>query len=191
MIPIKAYDYRSTRDGDFELIFTVDRGQKTAVSSIFNELSDNDVRPEKKRKIFELSVAPKKKKRSLDANAYAWVLIGQIADRAGISNIDVYREAISKMNVYEIMPVKEEALDRWIQIWEGRGKGWICESLGPSKLSGYVNVICHYGSSVYSSEEMARLIDYIVEEAKALNIETKTPDELEHLKAMWQEKVKQ
>ena len=180
---IKGYDYRYTRDGDIEVIFSVDRRLRSYVTAIFNELAENDTKSNPKT--YEVKIEPQKKKRSLDANAYAWVLMGAIAERIGVSNIDVYREAIRKMNVYEIIPVREDALERWVQIWEGHGKGWICESLGKSKLPGYVNTQCYYGSSVYDSAQMARLIDYIVDEAKELNIETKTPDELARLKALW------
>ena len=35
------------------------------------------------------------------------------------------------------------------------------------------------------TKEMARLIDGVVEEAKALGIETMTPSELENLKSLW------
>ena len=36
----------------------------------------------------------RRKKRSLDANAYCWVLIGQLAARLRITPLEVYREAI-------------------------------------------------------------------------------------------------
>ena len=41
------------------------------------------------------------------------------------------------------------------------------------------------GSHTYSTEEMARLIDGTVQEAKDLGIETLTPDELERMKQLW------
>ena len=42
-----------------------------------------------------------------------------------------------------------------------------------------------YGSSVYDSKEMSKLVDNIVEECKTQNIETMTPAELEILKEAW------
>lgn len=54
-----------------------------------------------------------------------------------------------------------------------------------SKLDGYTNVIAWYGSSVYNSKEMSRLVDNIVEECKEHNIETLLPQELESMKASW------
>ena len=41
------------------------------------------------------------------------------------------------------------------------------------------------GSSIYDREEMRYLIDYIVDEAHYLGIETMTPDEIERLKILW------
>jgi hypothetical protein len=41
------------------------------------------------------------------------------------------------------------------------------------------------GSSEYDTREMSILLQGVVEEAKALGIETMTKDEIEHLKEMW------
>jgi hypothetical protein len=41
------------------------------------------------------------------------------------------------------------------------------------------------GSHLYDTKEMSRLIDYIVEEAKDLGIETMTPDDVARMKASW------
>ena len=58
----------------------------------------------------------------------------------------------------------------------------MCESFSKSKYDGFTNLIAYYGSSVYDSKEMALLLDSIVQEAQALDIETLTPDELTNLK---------
>lgn len=42
-------------------------------------------------------------------------------------------------------------------------------------------------SSEMNTYEMSKLIDGTVEEAQSMGIETLSPDELEHLKAMWGE----
>ena len=76
------------------------------------------------------------------------------------------------------MPVRDDALERWVQIWTSRGLGWVCEVMGPSKIKGYTNTRCFYGSSVYDTAQMSRLISIIVEECKAVGLETMTPEEL-------------
>ena len=45
-------------------------------------------------------------------------------------------------------------------------------------LDGWVTVMAYWGSSAYSTAEMSRLLDDVVEEAKGLGIETATPEQL-------------
>ena len=127
------------------------------------------------------------KKRSLDANAYAWVLIGKMAEATGLSPEEVYRSHIREVGGnYEVVPLRKEAVDTWVRNWGHNGLGWVCDILGDCKKTpGYVNVMTYYGSSVYDSAQMARLIDHIIQDCKALGIETLTPDELARLKEEW------
>ena len=130
----------------------------------------------------------KRGKRSLDANAYLWVLCQKIAEAVGnITKDDVYRRAVHEVGQFEILPIRVEALDAFIRKWHGHGTGWIAEKQDDSKLPGYVRVIAYYGSSVYDTQEMSVLLNYIIDEAKQLNIETATPDELALMKARWED----
>lgn len=149
--------------------------EKTALAEL-DEIKDLD----------KLSIEAKKyrKKRSLDANAYCWVLINKLAEKLNLKPMEVYRKAISEVGVREIVLIKNEAVDRYKEVWQNNGLGWLCETV-PSKLNGYTNVVAWYGSSVYDSKEMSRLVDNIVEECKLQNIETLTPQELENMKASW------
>ena len=70
--------------------------------------------------------------------------------------------------------------------WSGRGLGWMAEK-APSKLHGCVNVTLWYGSSTYDTEQMARLIDRVVEDCREAGIETMTPQQLAALKSQWGE----
>lgn len=125
-----------------------------------------------------------KKKRSLDANAYMWVLVSKIQEKLNISKEDIYRDAIKNIGVYEVIPVKDEAVERFVEAWKHNGLGWVCETT-KSKLEGFTNVIAYYGSSTYNTKEMSRLVDLIVQECKQLNIETMTPEQLSVLKEEW------
>lgn len=125
-----------------------------------------------------------KKKRSLDANAYMWVLVSKIQEKLNIPKEDIYIDAIKNIGVYEVIPVKDEAVERFIEAWKHNGLGWVCETT-KSKLEGFTNVIAYYGSSTYNTKEMSRLVDLIVQECKQLNIETMTPEQLSVLKEEW------
>ena len=124
-------------------------------------------------------------KRSLDANAYAWVLINNLAQHYGVEPEEVYRQNIGRIGAFEIMPIREDVADRWKEIWAGKGLGWMTRDLGPSKLRGYVNMACYYGSSVYDTREMSALIDRLVDDCKAAGIPTETPEELARMKEEW------
>lgn len=132
-----------------------------------------------------------REKRSLDANAYCWVLIGKLAaklstDETPVSPERIYREAIRDVgDNYEVMPVRDDALERWKTIWTRNGIGWLCDELGASKIPGYTNVRCFYGSSVYDKSQMSRLINIIVEECRTQGVETLGERELSLLKEEW------
>lgn len=125
-----------------------------------------------------------KQKRSLDANAYAWVLMTKIANHPDISS--------SKEDVYEQMLQKYGTLyedeDGYITIT-------VKKSVDMSKVDGhwkyikdngkFSSYLMIKGSSEYDTAEMSHFIDRIVEEAKELGIETATPDELERMKQEW------
>lgn len=129
--------------------------------------------------LYDLEVREHRKKRSLDANAYAWVLIDKLADAMRITPKEIYRQAIVNIGGNcEVIPIKEEAAERFKQIWENQGLGWPCVDIGKSKIPGYRNLRAYYGSSTYDTRQMAQLIDNLVQDCKALDIETLPPDKL-------------
>ena len=139
-----------------------------------------------KDKLYDLVVKEHQKKRSLDANAYAWVLINKLADVMRIAPTEVYRQAIQDIfGNSEILPIKEEAVEQFKQAWQHNGIGWMCRDMGRSKLPGYRNLMVYYGSSVYNTKQMSDLIDHLVQDCKALDIETMTPDKLSLLMEEW------
>ena len=132
-----------------------------------------------KDRLYDLEVREHRNKRSLDANAYAWVLIGKLADAMRITPKEVYRQAIVNIGGNcEVIPIKEEAAERFKQIWENQGLGWPCVDMGKSKIPGYRNLRAYYGSSTYDTRQMAQLIDNLVQDCKALDIETLPPEKL-------------
>ena len=82
-----------------------------------------------------------KQKRSLDSNAYAWVLLGKLQDKLHIPKEDIYRDLIKNIGSFEIIPVKNEAVERFRQAWSNHGLGWITETM-KSKLERFYK--CSY-----------------------------------------------
>ena len=135
-----------------------------------------------KEKQFEIK--EHKVKRSLNANAYAWTLIGKIAEVIGSTKEEVYKEYIKNKGIYRVITIDNKAAPTFIKLWNDKGLGWICET-SETNIAGLIDVVAYYGTSSYNTKQMAGFIDYIVQEAKELDIETLTPDEIERLKSMW------
>ena len=133
----------------------------------------------------EYTISPAKKPRSLDANAYCWVLIGKLAEALRLPKEEVYRNAIKDIGGnYDVVCVQEKALDALKRGWTHNGLGWQIETM-PSKIDGCVNAMLYYGSSVYDARQMSLLIDHIIEDCRALGIETLPPEKLDALKEAW------
>lgn len=162
-----------------EIIFTTDDKIKAiaAAASYIDSLQGG--------KTYVLTIKEQKRRRSLDANAYAWVLLDKLAERIHEPKSDIYRGYIREIGGNsETVCVQDQAVDRLTEGWEHNGLGWQAETM-PSKLPGCTNVILYYGSSTYDTAQMSRLIDLIVQDCKALGIETKDHADLDRLVEEW------
>lgn len=165
-----------------DLGFTRERKQRVTVeldedfTEAFDRLHGGDVAIEIKRF---------RQKRSLDANAYAWVLMDKISAALGLPKTQVYRGYIRDVGGNcEIVCVPERGADKLCECWALNGLGWQSEQL-PSKIPGCINVALYYGSSTYDTAQMSRLIDLIIEDCRELGIETLPPYKLNMLLEDW------
>ena len=148
------------------------------------ELLVDDMRDKDK---LSIEVKPYRERRSLDANAYFFVLADKLAEKLNTSKVEIYRNAIKDIGgVSETVCVKNQAVERLCEGWCQNGLGWQTDTF-PSKIDGCTNVILYYGSSTYDTEQMSRLIENIVQDCKAVGIETRTPDEIANMLSLWGE----
>lgn len=169
----KLSGFTLNRDGTQNITVTVNADFATE----YDELKDKEVNVEIKKY---------SKRRSLDANAYCWVLIDKIAEKTGEKKTDVYRQAIKEIGgVSTIIVVKDEAADSLCSGWAAHGTGWMTEKTKNRKFPNCTNVTLWYGSSVYDSKQMAALIDSLIQEAEAQGISTITEKEKEQLLGKW------
>ena len=178
MITIKVTDpqvqqvYRSGA----RISFAIPSDQLTAAKLLADELREGEI---------SLNAMKWRNRRSLDANAYLWKLIDEIAKKTRQKPVDVYRHAIKEIpGNRTLVCVQDKAKDVLQQQWQAKGLGWQTEEL-PSKIDGCTNIMLYFGSSVYDTQQMSLLIDNIVDDCKELGIETLTPYELEGIKAAW------
>lgn len=172
-IKAENLEARLTLSGDMEITIRVSRGSRAAARGGMDELRD---------KVLSVEIKPWRERRSLEANAYAWVMIDKIAEATQQGRTEVYRSYIREVpGNSQLVCVPTKAVSRLIQGWSHNGLGWITDTM-PSKLPDCTNVQLYYGSSTYDTKQMSALIDLIVQDAKELFIETLTPMELERMK---------
>lgn len=130
-----------------------------------------------KDKIFEIK--EHKQKRSLNANAYMWVLINEIANKVRLSKEEVYLNMLKSYGQSTIVSLLSD-ID-----YNGFFKYY--EVIGTSVLNNkeFTHIKILKGSSEYNTLEMSILIDGVVQECTNLGIPTINDEELERLKGSW------
>ncbi len=172
---IRGFDYRYKNLREAYLLITVD---KEALSDM-PDLS----------KPAEIAITPKRKQRSLSANAYCWVLCGAIAKKigGGMRDIDVYRTAIHNAaddTMWVPARVPRARAREMKAMWESNGEGWLAVPLNGG-YEPFTEFKLYKGSSVYDARQMCRLLDELVSEAEGLGIDTQTPEERERMMSAW------
>lgn len=144
-----------------------------------------------------------RKKRSLNANAYFYVLVNKIAAAANMSDVDVHDKLLAENLCYIMRDgvlewmVSTRPANKFRLLREGTGywydslmrvemsnNGPLIDKRTGEQLKGIVYWRVK-GSHEMDSKEMARLIESTIQEAKQLDIETLTPAELDRMLSMW------
>lgn len=132
---------------------------------LINYLLDAD-----KEKKYELREYHKKK--TLSQNAYAWVLINEIANKINKSKEQVYLQMLKDYGQRtEILLKADVEVKTYFKYYEAVSK------IKKDDIE-FIEYYLYKGSSQFDSKEMSIFIDGIVEEAKQLGIQTMTPNEI-------------
>lgn len=121
-------------------------------------------------------------KRSLNVNAYFHLLVGKIAEVVKLPMSEVKKKMVfdygTQLGAFRAeATIPLEAAFTYFQI--------IRESKGTKRPC--VDVIVWKPTHTLDKAEMARLIDGVVEEAKQLGIETRTPNEIADMLNLWEQ----
>ena len=142
----------------------------------FKQLVD-DLKDKEK---LSIDIKQHREKRSLNANNYAWKLITEIADVLRASKDELYLLMLKRYGQSELISVLSHIpIEHYVKYFEEAG-----ESTLNGKLFKHYRV--YKGSSEFDSREMAIFIDGIISEAKDLNIQTETPNQIAEMKARWE-----
>ena len=175
-IRAKLKDLSFDRDGKQNITISTNED----VRSAFDELAESEVTVEIKKW---------RPKRSLDANAYAWVLLDQLSEKLGIPKEELYREEIRNVGgISQIIGIETEYAEDFRRLWENRGIGWQTEVFDSKKTEGISNVVCYKGSSEFDTKQMSDLIENIKQDCEAQGIPTMTDEQLKELLGNWRTK---
>ncbi len=122
---------------------------------------------------YDITIDKHRNKRSLNANAYSWVLQNEIANRLRLSKEEVhfqmlkdYGQRQAELTIYGDKPCTD-----------------YYEKLGIINFKGntYVSWMVYKPTHKYNSKEMSIFIDGVVQEARNLGIETLEDKEIKEM----------
>lgn len=174
-----AMDWKS---GKFRLTFEMEQDVSGQLDSI-------------KDKVLRITAKQWKEKRSLDANAYYWVLLSKMAEAVKISkprahNLMLRRYGqpliIDGAKAYIRIPDTEKAEEIALEASEYHIRPTSEVVTGNNGVN-YRTYVMLLGSSQYDTAEMSHLIDGLTSECREAGIETATPDELRHMLELYEQ----
>jgi hypothetical protein len=154
----------------YNVTFEIDN-QPLADIETLSECKELDIRVKKHRE-----------KRSLNANAYLWVLLQKIAEAEDTTKEEVYLFMLQRYSrAFTHVIVKEHAVEKMKSLYR------TCIDLGKVKVGNMEGhqLQVYYGSSTFDTKEMSVLLDGVVSECEGMGISTLTPNELQKMKEEW------
>ena len=145
------------------------------------------------RKRLEITARPKRERRTLDANAYYWVLISKLAKAVGVTNARMHNlimrsygtpDDVDGEIITVTLPESETAEDKALEAETFHVKPTAELIIGDYGRV-YRTYILMRPSHEMDRAEFSALISGLVEECKAQGIETLPPAELERMVAAW------
>ena len=134
----------------------------------------------------EFEVLPYHEKRSLNANAYYWALVGKISETQNIPKEEIHRQLLTDYGTWEY---EDDGSPKWVILPKNKPlplDGYYFDTKADVTVKGTKSgeeigraYIVIRGSHTYKSDEMKRLLDGTIQEAQNLDIETRTPQEIE------------
>lgn len=134
-----------------------------------------------KGKQLDVEIKQHRKKRSLDANSMAWVLMSKIAEAVNSSKDEVYLQMLERYGVFTHIVVKPHMVDKVRQEWR------TVRELGEVTVNGKtgMQLQCFFGSSTYDTKEFSTLLDGVISECKNIGVEVLPEDEIKTMLEEW------
>lgn len=164
--------------GDMEMVFKIHKDFKARAKKIADDSRNLDL---------NVSIEKYTEKRSLDANAYAWKLLEELAERltaegGAYSKDDMYLIMLKRYGQGGIAKIPNKDIEKFKRAWK------YCEEHEILYDENAVYYRFWVGSSNYDTQEMSLFINGIVAECKEQGISTETPEQQARLLDEWAEK---
>lgn len=138
-----------------------------------------------KDRLYDCEIKEHREKRSLDANSYCWVILDKLADALRTTKEELYLQKVREVGPFKDFCLTEDEAKTFRVAWEKLGTGWPTEIVDYDRAGDRQVIRAYYGSSTYNTKRMSRLIDSIVEDCKAVGIETLPTEKLAAMKEEW------
>lgn len=146
-------------------------GNKEQIKQELENIKDN-------KKLYRFE--PYKEKRSNKANKYFWELLGQLCLEMGLDTIEEYKKRVRQLGVFRYWEIDKDNVATFNKMWSEHGIAWFTDVVDIAE-NGKIGINAYYGSSSYNTKQMAKLIDGVVQDCKAIGIETETPENIKSL----------
>lgn len=108
-------------------------------------------------------------------------MLQEVCDYKDIDTIEDYKRRVKELGIFKQFKIMTQDVKTFEKIWTDRGIAWFCEIVDTE----FKIINAYYGSSSYNSKQMSRLIDNLVQDCKAVRIETKPQAEIDSLLKQW------
>lgn len=117
---------------------------------------------------YSMEIKKAQKSKTLSQNAYAWELMSLIGQKLRMWTTDVYMEMVRNFYTNITVKIPKDSVEAYARGWTNNGKGWICEML--CEDGDDVEIMSHYGMSVWTREQMSDFIELLKQECRELEI---------------------
>lgn len=144
-----------------------------------------------KNENYTLDIRQYKPKRSKNANAYYQELSTKVAYEMGISATEYHNRTLAELGIvwrderYKRDFILHEDSEWWLKVLKGENHYMPTEKTQETKTGTFRWYIRLKPSREFDSKEMSMLLDYVIQDAEALNIPIMSNEEIKELKDDW------
>lgn len=133
--------------------------------------------------LLDIQIKKYRNKRSGRANRYFWKLLQDLCEYQSIDTIEDYKKRVRELGIFRIMTTESENVKTIEYMWNKNGMAWFIDIFDTEIIKNKEYKVLHlyYGSSSFNSKQMSRLIDNLVQDCKAVGLETKSPEEIKSM----------